>query len=175
MSFERLTSSANALVAALGIVEPRNKLTQISEHDARRWVAKTFRELRHAIAVGSKPDVKAIAKAVAEHLADPIIEPSPPGKDATPAARTEYAATRAKLVAAYNAAVAGMLPVIEKALAAEKTAFEDHAIEKLPALGEHAVFHEDHGFLDARKYDDNQFPLSTRLNKQAFAGKAEKS
>jgi hypothetical protein len=155
MSLDRLIDHANALVAALGIVEPRDRGTQITVLDAQKWVVKTLRELRHSIAIGGSADVDGLTKALAEHLADPIIDSSDPKEH-------EVA------VKAWESRVAAASVRIRQTLEAERVDFEDHVIEHGEALGEHAIFHEDHGIIDARKYDDNQMPLSARLNRATF-------
>lgn len=69
---DRLQKAAHALVVALGLVDPpppeRCPPGKISELDAWRFIGKTLRELRQAIAVGSPPVISDLAKDVAEHL-----------------------------------------------------------------------------------------------------------
>jgi len=135
MSLFRMIQESNALVAKLGIVEPRDKLTQISVLDAKKWVVKTMRELRGAVAIGSPVDVSKMSKDLGDHLG-----------------------------------VKDIAPIVD-VLTREKIAFEDHVVDQARKLGEHMIFHEDHGIIDGRKYDDNQIPLSQRLGKKQFDAK----
>jgi hypothetical protein len=65
----QILKAAWALVVALGLVDSKNKDPgAIAEIDAWRFIVKTFREMRQAIALGGAVDVEAIAKKVSEHL-----------------------------------------------------------------------------------------------------------
>lgn len=109
----RLIADANGLLSSLGIVGKR-KPTEIAEADARRYLVKTFRELRHQIANKSEVDAQAIAEKVNEHLGDPN------------------------------------LTVVLAAVEKERVTFQAEADAARGALGVHAAFHEDVGFLDGR-------------------------
>jgi hypothetical protein len=109
----RLIADANALLSSINISGPR-KPTEIAEADARRYLVKTFRELRHMIANKSEVDVQAIAEKVNEHLGNPN------------------------------------LTVVLGAIDKERTTFQCEADAAREALGAHAAFHEDVGFLDGR-------------------------
>lgn len=63
----RKISSANALIELLGLRGP-GQAGVIAEADARRYLVKTFREVRHQIAARSVVDLDALSVSVAEHL-----------------------------------------------------------------------------------------------------------
>lgn len=63
----RKLSQANNLIDTLKLVGP-GKAGVIAEGDARRYLIKTFREIRHQIAARSSIDLQALAETVAEHL-----------------------------------------------------------------------------------------------------------
>lgn len=63
----RKISAANGLLSTLGI-SGRGKPGVIAEGDARRFLIKTFREVRHQIAARASVDLQSLAAAVAEHL-----------------------------------------------------------------------------------------------------------
>ncbi len=113
VTLERKTAAADALIDALGL-RGKGKPGVIAEADARRYLVKVYRELRHQIAVGATVDMKALSEAVAEHLG------------------TENKG------------------VVISALSTERSLFTaEHAAAK-EELGEHHIFHEDIGFVDAR-------------------------
>lgn len=109
----RLVSDANALLSSLSMTGKR-KPTEIAEADARRYLVKTFRELRHMIANRSEVDAQAIAEKVNEHFGEPN------------------------------------LTVVLAAIEKERALFQGEADSARAALGVHAAFHEDVGFLDGR-------------------------
>lgn len=59
--------AANSLIDTLGLVGP-GKPGVIAEADARRFLVKTFREIRHQIAARSSIELQKLAELVAEHL-----------------------------------------------------------------------------------------------------------
>lgn len=63
----RKLSQANGLISTLGLTGA-GKPGVIAEADARRYLVKTFREIRHQIAARSSIDLQELAKKVAEHL-----------------------------------------------------------------------------------------------------------
>lgn len=66
-TLERKVSAADALIDTLDLRGP-GEPGVIAEADARRYLVKTFREVRHQLAAGSEVDLDALAQAVAEHL-----------------------------------------------------------------------------------------------------------
>lgn len=157
---ERMKKAAHDLVVALGITE-ENKHGQIHAVDAWRYIVKTKREMRQAIALGGKVDIDTLVDG----------DPSLPETDA-----------RRFGVAGHLGVDAAGAAKIKAALMAEKDAFEKHFVEETEKLGEHAHFHEDHGVVDGRtlkprmnrhtgKPEGNERvpPESAELNHAAFA------
>ena len=66
-TIERKTRLADSLIASLGLTG-KGKPGVIAEGDARRYLVKTFREIRHQIAAGGTPNLADLSKAVALHL-----------------------------------------------------------------------------------------------------------
>lgn len=127
-TLERKLSAADALIAALGL-SGSGRPGVIAEADARRYLVKVFRELRHKIAAGSPVDLAALSESVSDHLRS---------------READHLGVEAEEQADPN------LPTILAALTAEHDAFSaEHSAAK-EELGVDHIFHEDIGFIDAR-------------------------
>lgn len=122
MSFDRMHKASDELVRALGL-HGKGKTGAPAERDARRYLVKTLREVRHQVALKAPVNVAATAKSVAEHLG-------------------EYDGDG-------NLKSAADLQAITAFVKTELDLFTAEA-EKAKELGEHAKFHEDLGFIDGR-------------------------
>lgn len=130
MSFDRMFDASNALISELGL-KGASKPGLIAESDARRYLVKTLRELRHAIAAKATVDLSALTEKVADHLGQYSEKTDEAGR-VTPVVTP----ANAKAVMAF--------------LTKEADEFSEHAEATKKEIGEHAAFHEDLGFHDVR-------------------------
>jgi len=150
-----MLQAAHALVTALGITD-KHEPGKIHVMDAWRYVVKTMREMRMAIAVGGSVDIDKLV------TGDPQKEGS-------------------GVAVHIGISDASGIAAIKAAFAAERDAFVAHVADAKKKLGEeHAHFHEDHGILDGRNLPkkrnrhtgkdtaDPEMPASAELGHETY-------